>query len=127
MREWVHAAAAAAVLDRGRPATREQEGVLPPPLTLPQGCRPAQALQAHLGTDRVHFDEVIVGYANSLGQLEFSATVNGRRAHGKGALDCPTPRIVAFGLGTETGTVAKLCPPPPRRTHAIVACVRHWR
>ena len=98
--------------------------------TLPQGCRPAQAaqaLQAHLATSKVHVDELIVGHGNGLGQIEFAATVQGRRAHGKGALDCATRRVVALGLGPETERLATLCPAPPRPTHATVACVRHWR
>ena len=97
-------------------------------LTLPDGCRPAQAaqtVQAFVGP-AVHFDEVIVGYANSVGQLEFSATINGRRAHGKGAMDCAARSVVAFGIGPEDDhPTARLC--PPARTHATVACVRHWR
>jgi hypothetical protein len=98
--------------------------------TLPDGCRPAQVaqtLQARFGTPAVHVDEVIVGHANGLGQIEFSATVAGQRAHGKGAVDCPSRSIVAFGMGPEPGPIGALCPPPPRRTHATVACVRHWR
>lgn len=96
---------------------------------LPDGCRPAQAAQVlttHLGTTGVHLDEVIVGYANGLGQIEFAATVGGRRAHGKGAIDCPARSVVAFGLGPESEPVSPLCGRPPRRTHATVACVRHW-
>jgi hypothetical protein len=95
-------------------------------LTLPAGCRPSQAvraLQHHVGP-AVHFDEVIVGYANGLGQLEFSASAAGTLAHGKGAMDCATGQIVAFGLGYGSERDARLC--PPARTHATVACVRHW-
>jgi hypothetical protein len=98
--------------------------------TLPDGCRPAQVaetLHARFGTPAVHVDEVIVGHANGLGQIEFSATVAGRRAHGKGALDCPARSIVAFGMGPEPGRIGPLCPPPPRRTRATIACARHWR
>jgi hypothetical protein len=98
--------------------------------TLPDGCPPAQVaqtLQARFGTPAVHVDEVIVGHANGLGQIEFSVTVAGRRAHGKGALDCPARSIVAFGMGPEPGRIGRLCPLPPRRTRATVACVRRWR
>jgi hypothetical protein len=99
-------------------------------VTLPDGCRPAQVTQVlndHFGTHAVHVDEVIVGYSNGLGQIEFAATVAGRRAHGKGAVDCPTRSIVAFGFGPQPGRVAPLCRPrPPRRTHATLACVRQW-
>ena len=94
---------------------------------LPDGCRPAQAVQAlraHVGP-AIRFDEVIVGYANGLGQIEMSATVAGLRAHGKGAIDCHTRSVVAFGIGPEPEPVARLC--PQARTHATVACVRHWR
>ena len=98
-------------------------------LTLPDGCRPAQVTQVlngHFGTRAVHLDEVIVGYANGLGQIEFAATVAGRRAHGKGAIDCEARSIVAFGFGPETGRLTPLCRPrPPHRTHATPACVRH--
>jgi hypothetical protein len=93
----------------------------------PHGCHPEQAVHAlrhHLGP-AVRFDEVIVGYANGLGQLEFSATVAGVEAHGKGAMQCDTQAIVAFGLGPAGGLrVARLC--PPARAHAMVACARDW-
>jgi hypothetical protein len=98
--------------------------------TLPDGCRPAQVAQVlngHFGTPAVQLDEVIVGYANGLGQIEFAATVAGRRVHGKGAIDCAARSVVAFGFGPESERHAPLCRPrPERRTHATVACVRHW-
>jgi hypothetical protein len=99
-------------------------------LTLPDGCRPAQATQVlngHFGTPAVRLDEVIVGYANGLGQIEFAATVAGGRVHGKGAIDCAARSIVALGFGREAERHAPLCrPSPERRTHATLACVRHW-
>ena len=97
--------------------------------TLPDGCRPAQVAQrlhAQVG-NAVRLDEVIVGYGNGLGQVELDGRAAGSRVHGKGALDCASGAIVAFGFGPVEGRIAPLCPPPPRRTHAIVACVRHWR
>jgi hypothetical protein len=97
--------------------------------TLPQGCHPAQVAQRlHAQVNAVHLNEMIVGYGNGLGQVELDGRAAGSRVHGKGALDCATGAIVAIGFGPEEGRIARLCPPPPKpRTHATVACVRHWR
>jgi hypothetical protein len=66
---------------------------------------------------------VIVGFGNGLGQIEFRAA---GRLVGKGAVDCPTGRLVAVGLGRERSRMAPLCRRRPRAGGPAIACVRHW-
>lgn len=94
----------------------------------------------HRRHERLQLREVIVGYANALGQIEYKLT---RRAddlrrrgittsgvEGKGAVDCERRRVVVWSMGmvsrdTETG---RLCPrPATAEKQAAVACSRRWR
>jgi hypothetical protein len=108
-------------------------------LKLPAGCRPGQV--ARLVADAVdagnrgHFErfrlaELIVGYANGLGQIEYKLTP---LAEGKGAVDCKRGEIVVWtGARPRRApagqAVGPLCPrPDPPALDSAVACVRHWR
>ena len=69
--------------------------------------------------------EVIVGYANGLGQFEFRL---GGNLVGKGAIDCEERRIVAWGAGASQELSAPpLYERPAYARDAVLACVRHWR
>jgi hypothetical protein len=88
---------------------------------LPQGCRPAQIARIVKARDP-RLTQVIVGYANGLGQIEFRL---GPRIIGKGAVDCREGRIVAWGAGPSPEAFASVCRAPAATT-AVLACVRHW-
>jgi hypothetical protein len=90
--------------------------------SLPAGCRPAEVARVVMARDP-RLTEVIVGYANGLGQIEFRL---GRGVVGKGAVDCEERRIVAWGAGASDEQLAPLCR-PAAATGAVLACVRHWR
>ena len=90
--------------------------------SLPRGCRPAEVARVVMARD-ARLTEVIVGYANGLGQIEVRL---GRGVVGKGAVDCEERRIVAFGTGATHVQLAPLCH-PAAATGAVLACVRHWR
>jgi hypothetical protein len=91
--------------------------------SLPPGCRPADVARLARARDP-RLTEVIVGYANGLGQIEFRL---GGRRRGKGVVDCEERRIVAWGAGPSSGEpVVPLCR-PAGGTAAVRACVRHWR
>jgi hypothetical protein len=110
---------------------------LPPATSVPSAtpCRPAQAarlLQRHVAAQvperaGVRLTEIRVENANGLGQVQFHLTRRGRAgvvpAEGKGAVDCDTLRVVAFGMsgglppGERTGP---LC----RRDATVVAGAR---
>ncbi len=91
---------------------------------LPSGCRPAEV--AHMLLERhPRLTEVIVGYANGLGQIEFRFGANGI---GKGAVDCELRTFVALGAGpSDSPDIAPVCERPAYAPHAVLACVRHWR
>jgi hypothetical protein len=75
------------------------------------------------GGRRLTLRAVIVGYANGLGQIEFSAA---GRLHGKGAVQCESRRLVAVGLGFERARLAPLCGGRRGAGGAAVACTRNW-
>ena len=92
--------------------------------SLPNGCRPAEVARVLIARDP-RLTEVIVGYANGLGQLEFRL---GGNLVGKGAIDCEERRIVAWGSGaSHERRVAPLCRRPAYASGAVLGCVRHWR
>jgi hypothetical protein len=92
--------------------------------SLPSGCRPAEVARVLIARDP-RLTEVIVGYANGLGQLEFRLEGN---LVGKGAIDCEERRIVAWGAGaSDERRVPRLCSRPAYASEAVLACVRHWR
>jgi hypothetical protein len=107
-------------------------------LSLPAGCRPGSVAKIvidalELQNRRLHHGfrlrELIVGYANGLGQIEYKLTPP---SEGKGAVDCNRRELVVWTgdrppvLSTEEVT-APLCPQPARLPEeAVVACVRHW-
>jgi hypothetical protein len=90
--------------------------------SLPRGCRPAEVARLVMAREP-RLTEIIVGYANGLGQIEFRV---GRGVAGKGAVDCAEGRIVALGAGATHAELAPLCR-PAAATGAVLACVRHWR
>jgi len=91
--------------------------------SLPPGCRPAEVARVVMARDP-RLTEVIVGYANGLGQIEFRM---GARIVGKGAVDCEERRLVAWGAGaSHEQQVPPLCERPAGATAAVLACVRHW-
>jgi hypothetical protein len=84
----------------------------------------------HRHGERLRLREVVVGYANSKGQIEFrldrrADDITTTRAAGKGAIDCDRGRIIVWSVGVAPG--GRICPRPARRTGEPVACVRHWR
>ena len=90
--------------------------------SLPSGCRPAQVAHVVMARDP-RLTEVIVGYANGLGHIEFRL---GGRLAGKDAVDCEEGRIVAWGAGATHEGLAPLCRHAAATT-SVLACVRHWR
>ena len=90
--------------------------------SLPSGCRPAEVARVVMAREP-RLTEVIVGYANGLGQIEIRL---GPGVSGKGAVDCEEGRIVVLGAGATHEQLAPLCR-PPAATAAVLACVRHWR
>jgi hypothetical protein len=108
-------------------------------MRLPAGCRPGRVARlvsdavdaGNRGhADRFRLAELIVGYANGLGQIEYKLTPP---AEGKGAVDCEKGEIVVWTgarprpVGAEQA-VGPLCPrPDPPALDSAVACVRHWR
>ena len=92
--------------------------------SLPSGCRPVEVARVLIARDP-RLTEVIVGYANGLGQLEFRL---GGNLVGKGAIDCEQRRIVAWGAGASHElSAAPQCKRPAYARDAVLACVRHWR
>jgi hypothetical protein len=77
---WIHALIAGLIAAAPGPAVV----VTDHDASLPNGCRPAQVARVLLARD-ARLTEVIVGYANGLGQLEFRL---GGNLVGKGAIDC---------------------------------------
>jgi hypothetical protein len=95
----------------------------------------------HRHDERQRLLEVAVGFANGLGHIEFRVDrraddlrglgVTTTIAHGKGALRCGDGRIVVWSMGMHAGrrdphAGFEICPPPPTRVRAIVACARRW-
>lgn len=92
--------------------------------SLPSGCRPAEVARM-LVARHPGLTEVIVGYANGLGQIEFRSEGNGI---GKGAIDCERRRFVALGAGaSHIRHMPPVCDRPAHAAGAVLACVRHWR
>jgi hypothetical protein len=96
----------------------------------------------HRRGERMRLLEVAVGFANGLGHIEFRVDrraddlrrlgIRTNVAYGKGALRCGDGKIVVWSMGMQAGRTDphegfEICPPPPTRTSAIVACARRWR
>jgi hypothetical protein len=96
----------------------------------------------HRRGERVRLLEVAVGVAGGLGHIEFRVDrraddlrrlgIRTTVAYGKGALRCGDGTIVVWSMGMQAGrrdphAKFEICPPPPTRTTAIVACARRWR
>ena len=89
--------------------------------------------------ERLRLLEIAVGFANGLGHIEFRIErraddlrrlgVRTNVAFGKGAMRCGDGRIVVWSMGMHAGrrdphANFQICPPPPTRVSAIVACAR---
>jgi hypothetical protein len=96
----------------------------------------------HRHGERLRLLEIAVGFANGLGHIEFridrraddlrSLGVRTNVAFGKGAVRCEDGRIVVWSMGMHAGrrdphAGFEICPPPPTRAAAVVACARRWR
>ena len=93
----------------------------------------------HRHGERLRLLEIAVGFANGLGHVEFRIErraddlrrlgVRTNVAFGKGAMRCGDGRIVVWSMGMHAGrrdphANFQICPPPPTRVSAIVACAR---
>jgi hypothetical protein len=89
--------------------------------------------------ERMRLLEVAVGFANGLGHLDFRVErraddlrgfgIRTNIAYGNGAMRCEDGKIVAWGMGMPAGPnppAFRICPRPPFRVAAIVACARRW-
>jgi hypothetical protein len=103
----------------------------------------AGCIRRHARGEWLRLLELTVGFANGLGQIEFRVDrraddlrrlgITGTIAHGKGAVDCATGKIVVWSMGMAAGRRDPhahfvLCPRPrtPGRAVAVV-CARRWR
>lgn len=92
--------------------------------------------------ERLRLLEVAIGFANGLGHIEFRLDrraddlrrlgVTTTIAHGKGALRCGDGKIVVWSMGMLAGrrdphAGFEICPQPPTRVAAVIACARRWR
>jgi hypothetical protein len=95
----------------------------------------------HRRGERMRLLEVAIGFANGLGHIEFRIDrraddlrrlgITTTIAYGKGALRCEDGRIVAWSMGMAAGRGDphdgfEICPPPPTRVAAVIACARRW-
>jgi hypothetical protein len=91
----------------------------------------------HRHDERLGLVQVDVSYARGLGHIAFVIErraddlrrlgIAGTTAHGKGAVDCESGRIVVWSMGMPGGhghEAFELCPPPRTPSQAIVACAR---
>jgi hypothetical protein len=91
----------------------------------------------HRHGERLRLEQVDVSFGNGLGHIAYVLErraddlrrlgIAGTAAHGKGAVDCESGRIILWSMGMPAGDgheAFELCPPPRKPSRAIVACAR---
>jgi hypothetical protein len=92
----------------------------------------------HSSGERLRLEQVDVSYANGLGHIAYRIErraddlprlgIAGMTAIGKGAVDCASGQIIVWSMGMVPGddpaATFDVCPPPPTRSRAVVACTR---